>query len=237
MGSAGVMRRIRQWKHLALLIALVVVGVLEPLAAHWSERTQLLGGIIATLINIAVLLVVFERRWVRGLAVFLVALIFAATILQEVLSDRSQTGVIAFHCVTTVYLAFAVAIILKRIFQQKSIGIDDVIGALCGYILAGGAWGNIYGLVYLIWPASFRITDAVASQFGNWHLQRFFFDYFSILTLTTNGYSDIAPAGWPVYSLVLFESVFGQFYIAVVVAQLVSQRLAQAIKPDSSDAQ
>ena len=116
------MRRIRQWKHLALLIALVVVGVLEPLAAHWSERTQLLGGIIATLINIAVLLVVFERRWVRGLAVFLVALIFAATILQEVLSDRSQTGVIAFHSLATVYLAFAVAIILKRIFQQKSIG-------------------------------------------------------------------------------------------------------------------
>ena len=62
------MRRIRQWKHLALLIALVVVEVLEPLTAHWSERTQILGGIIATLINIAVLLVVFERRWVRSLA-------------------------------------------------------------------------------------------------------------------------------------------------------------------------
>jgi len=36
---------------------------------------------------------------------------------------------------------------------------------------------------------------------------------------------------------VLFESVFGQFYIAVVVAQIVSLRLAQAIKPDPSDAQ
>jgi len=48
-------------------------------------------------------------------------------------------------------------------------------------------------------------------------------NYFSIMTLTTGGFSDIAPASAPVYSLTWVESVFGQFYIAVV---------AQAIKPD-----
>jgi hypothetical protein len=66
----------------------------------------------------------------------------------------------------------------------------------------------------------------------NWHFQRFFFDYFSVMTLTTMGFSDMAPAGAPVYSLTWVESVFGQFYIAVVVAQIVGLRLAQAIKPD-----
>ena len=62
-------------------------------------------------------------------------------------------------------------------------------------------------------------------------MQRFFFGYFSVMTLTTMGFSDIAPAGPPVYSLTWVESVFGQFYIAVVVAQLVGLRLAEAIKP------
>jgi len=42
----------------------------------------------------------------------------------------------------------------------------------------------------------------------------------------------MAPAGAPVYSLTWVESVFGQFYIAIVVAQLVGLRLAQAIKQD-----
>ena len=50
--------------------------------------------------------------------------------------------------------------------------------------------------------------------------------------MTTLGFGDIAPAGMVVYSLIWIESVFGQFYIAVVVAQLVGLRLAQAIKPD-----
>jgi hypothetical protein len=126
-----------------------------------------------------------------------------------------------------------VAVILRRIFQGKTIRTDDVIGAICGYLLAAAAWGNIYALVYLIHPASFRIADAIAAQLGNWHLQRFIFDYFSIMTLTTLGFGDIAPAGSPVYSLIWLESVFGQFYIAVVVAQLVGLRLAQAIKPEN----
>ena len=79
-------------------------------------------------------------------------------------------------------------------------------------------------------------SDVIAWRLGDWHLQRFLFNYFSVMTLTTMGYGDIAPAGSPVYSLVWLESVFGQFYIAVVVAQLVGLKLAQAIKQDRPEA-
>lgn len=226
---------IREWKHLALLAALVAGAVLMPLSVSWSEKTQIVGGIIAALINIAVLLVIFERRWERGVAIFLVICAFAAQIWHEFSSDRSQIGAIVYHFLAAVLFAFAVGLILKRIFQRRTIRTDDVIGALCGYLLAGAAWANVYGMVYLTHPASFHIADAVASQLGNWHWQRFLFDYFSIMTLTTLGYSDIAPAGSPVYSLVWLESVFGQFYIAVVVAQLVGLRLAEAIKGRSGE--
>lgn len=125
--------------------------------------------------------------------------------------------------------------ILKRIFQRKTIRTDDVIGALCGYLLAGVAWGNAYALAYTLWPQSFRIADAIAARLGDWHFQRFIFNYFSIMTLTTLGFSNCAPAGSPVYSLVWLESVFGQFYIAVVVAQLVGLRLAEAIARSRSN--
>jgi voltage-gated potassium channel len=229
-GARRVNGSIREWKHLALLAVLVAAAVLMPLSVSWSEKTQIVGGIIAALINIAVLLVIFERRWERGVAIFLVACAFAAQIWHEFSSDRSQMGAIVYHFLAAVLFAFAVGLILKRIFQRHTIRTDDVIGALCGYILAGGAWANVYAMVYLTHPAAFHITDAVATRLGNWHWQRFLFDYFSVLTLTTLGYSDIAPAGFPVYSLIWLESVFGQFYIAVVVAQLVGLRLAQALK-------
>ena len=230
------LRGFGEWKHLALLAALVVGALVEPLSFNWTESTQIIGGVVVLIINIPVLLVVFEERWERGLALFLLAPLLAANIVHEVLSKRVQIGAIVFHGLATVFLAFAVAVILKRIFQRQAIRTDDVIGALYGYLLAAIAWGNAYALVYVLWPESFHITDAVAWRLDDWHLRRFLFNYFSIMTLTTMGYGDITPAGAPVYSLVWLESVFGQFYIAVVVAQLVGLKLAQAIQRGRPDA-
>jgi hypothetical protein len=61
-------------------------------------------------------------------------------------------------------------------------------------------------------------------------LQRFFFSYFSVTTLTSLGYGDITPIGTLALSLSWLEVVFGQFYIAVVVAQLVGLKLAESIR-------
>ena len=226
-------RSIREWKHLALLAALVVAAIVEPLSIDWTESAQIVGGGVILVINVGVFLVIFEERWERGLALLLLTSVLAANIVREVSSDRSQIAAIAFHCVAAMFLAFAVAVILKRIFQRQAIRTDDVIGALCGYLLAAAAWGNVFALAYSLWPESFRIADAVAARLGDWHYQRFLFNYFSIMTITTLGYVEINPAGSPAYSLVWLESVFGQFYIAVVVAQLVGLRLAEAIKGKS----
>ena len=229
-------RGLGEWKHMALLAALVLAAILEPLSFHWTESAQIIGSTVVLVLNVPVLFVVFEERWERGLAFFLLTPLFAANIVHEVLSNRWQIGAIVFHGLGTVFLAFAVAVILRRIFQRQAIRTDDVIGALCGYLLTAVAWGNAYALVYLLWPESFRVADVIAWQLGDWHLQRFLFGYFSVMTLTTMGYGDITPAGSPVYTLVWLESVFGQFYIAVVVAQLVGLKLAQAIKRDYPDA-
>ena len=72
----------------------------------------------------------------------------------------------------------------------------------------------------------------LTGRLDNWYLQRFYFGYFSVTTLTSLGYSDITPIGTLALSLSWLEVVFGQFYIAVVVAQLVGLRLAQSLKRD-----
>jgi hypothetical protein len=73
------------------------------------------------------------------------------------------------------FLAFAVAVILIRIFQRQTIRTDDVIGALCGYLLAAAAWGNLYAIACFFWPNSFRIADPIASQFWRLALAAFLF--------------------------------------------------------------
>jgi len=229
------MKGLRERKHLALLAALVVAAVLEPLVADWSERSRVVASVIVVVVNLGVLLVVFDQRWERWLAFLLVAPVLASGIVHQTLSNYAQIAAIVYHGFAVVFLGFAVAVILKRIFHQETIRTDAVIGALCGYLLAAVAWANAYALIYLLRPDSFRVTDVIAPQLSDWNLQRFFFNYFSVTTLTSLGYSDITPIDTLALSLSWFEVVFGQFYIAVVVAQLVGLRLAESIKRNRPD--
>ena len=225
----------RAWKHVALLAALVGIALLEPLAVNISQGVSIGLAAITLLVFVVVLLAVFETQRERRTSMFLIGSTFLAGVLHQLVPHPSQVWAIVYHALATVFLGFAVIVILQRIFRRREIRTDDVVGAVCGYLLAGAAWGNLYGLVYLIHPAAFQVSDKIAAQLGNWYMQRFLFDYFSVMTLTSYGFGEIAPAGFPAYSLIWFESVFGQFYIAVVVAQLVGLSLAQAIKPDHPD--
>jgi hypothetical protein len=42
---------------------------------------------------------------------------------------------VMFHCSVVVFLGFAVVVILGGIFRKRVIYGDDVIGALCGYLV------------------------------------------------------------------------------------------------------
>ena len=46
--------------------------------------------------------------------------------------------------------------------------------------------------------------------------------YFSFITLSTVGYGDIIPASGLARMLAMVEAVFGMFYVALLVARLVS---------------
>ena len=52
--------------------------------------------------------------------------------------------------------------------------------------------------------------------------------YFSYVTQTTLGYGDISPVSGIARAIVISQSLFGQIYIAVIVARLVGLQVATA---------
>ena len=183
-----------------------------------------------------VFFVVFEQRWQRRVAFALVLPAIAGNAAHYLLPASGHLwSALAFHCSVVVFLGFAVVVILGNIFRKRVICGDDVIGALCGYMLGALVWAHLYTLTYLLYPAAFIVSSEIAWRLAHWHQRHALFDYLSFTTLTSLGYSDISPGGPPVYTLTWMEVIFGQFYMAVVVSQLVGLKLAQAMKGDGPE--
>src|SRR5215813_7329131 len=202
-------------KHLVLLLTLASTIVVQPLA-HGFLAGVIIYEVLRNLLVVTVLFIVFQRRHVRLVSLLIGVPVIASNWAHYTLPEKFEPALAVIHHVFLVtLLGFAVTVILRHIFERKVVGGDDVIGAICGYLLAGIAWGSLYLLVDLLVSGSFSVHQAIAGQLGGWYSRQSLFDYYSLMTLTTLGYGDITPIRPPATSLIWMEAVFGQFYIAV----------------------
>ena len=216
----------RRHKHL-LLVSTLACGLVIQSTAHGTGG-RALSNVFLSLIFLAVLLVVFEHRRSRVVALSLaIASIVSNWASYALSAGEMQVPVTVVHyLVDIVFLGYTVAVILGDIFNKSAVGADDVLGAMSGYLIAGAAWSSVYALADVFVPGSFTLTPALVAHPFDREGRTAMFNYFSIVTLTTMGYGDITPARAPATVLAMLEAVFGQFYIAVVVAQLVGARMA-----------
>jgi hypothetical protein len=220
-------------KHLVLLISLIVILLGQPLVANRSAHANDLVDTVFGLLYLGVLFAVFGQRRRRTVAAALFLPTIVAHLALYVVPDGQRTlAAAAFHCSAIAFLSYAVTGVLHDLLERTVINGDDVLGAVCGYILTALAWAHLYGLAYMFQPQAFSVSPDIAAQLADVHLRMNVMNYFSLTTLMTIGYGDITPVGSPVYSLVWLEVLFGQFYMAVVVAQLVGLKLAQALARD-----
>jgi hypothetical protein len=87
----------------------------------------------------------------------------------------------------------------------------------------------VYSLLEAVAPGSFRLRQDLATPVHDPERRQFLLTYFSPVTLTTVGYGDITPGSDPARGLAAVEAVLGQFYIAVLIAELIGKRVAQAL--------
>ncbi|MBW1735417.1 MAG: two pore domain potassium channel family protein [Deltaproteobacteria bacterium] len=124
------------------------------------------------------------------------------------------------HICAGLFFAAAVIIILRHLISQNVVTVDLIWGAVCGYLLIGFMWGDIYSLLETVQPGSFNLGEQDLPDFDS-------FIYFSFVTLTTLGFGDIVPLTKLAQSLAIIEAVMGQMYLAVNIAALVAIRISQ----------
>jgi hypothetical protein len=224
------MEPLRKRKYLALFLTLVVMLGLQPLA-HGYLAGLILFDILGSIVLVIVFLIIFEGRLQRGIALLgmttAVACNWAAHVLR---GDPRDQVLLAYHALATLFLGTGVVLILRGIFEKKTIQSDDVIGGLCGYLLAGAVWSNLYQLIEGLVPGSFAVAPAIAWQMAQPNPRRFLFNFFSFVTISSLGTNQLSPVSPLASWLVCLESIFGQFYVAVVVAQMVGLKLAQGTR-------
>ena len=199
-----------------LLIALLVVLILVPLA----DDLDLIGAPLIRGLVFSGLLIIGVwslkgggRYFTVGMAFVIAGVVLnvlAVNIPSQFLQQASIVALIGFMLV-------AISFTMQQIAFSNEINTNRIIGAICVYLLLGVIWAMTYTLVDTISPGSFAgfsPTDDLGWD-SEWL-------YFSFVTMTTLGYGDILPVSAAARGLAYMQAIVGQFYIAILVAGLVS---------------
>src|SRR5215470_9015039 len=222
------MNLLRRHKHAILLAALIFAALVESFS-HWRVLGPVLSDVVIGTMLLLVFLIVFERRVNRLVAFIAWATVVAVDWAHHLLPGSPETPLqLIYHSAVLLLVGFATLVILRNIFEQRVVRVDDVLGAVCGYLLAAVAWSHLFMLIEMFSPGSFSVGPGVAVGGDTWYGRIAVLNYVSLGSLTGLGSGAVVPVRPPATILTTFEAVFGQFYIAVVVAQLVGARLSQA---------
>lgn len=194
---------------LASLVFFLIVGALPGM----QGRTIL--GVMFLLVMLAGVNAASDGRRHRLIAVVLaVPWLFVGVALP--LIGTAAPKFLADLCFAP-FIVFVTSLVLRNVISGTThVNLNTVCGALAVYLLMALIWAlafeNIHGWV----PGSFAMPETI----GVPDTQRFI--YFSLTTITTLGYGDFHPVSPLAQTLAVLEAMTGVFYIAVLVARLVS---------------
>lgn len=204
-----------------LLAALLIFLVLVPLAEDFVVGSP--PVIRALLFSTILVIGVWSLR--GGGRLFPVGMLFVvAGVVFSLVSARSNF--IAFQYLSLVALIGFLVVAIAHTFRQIAFGTDmnfnRVMGAICVYLLLGVIWALSYSVLELAVPGSFAGFETHVDR--GWDSEWL---YFSFVTMTTLGYGDLLPISATARAMAYMQAVFGQFYIAILVAGLVGAYIAR----------
>lgn len=213
----------RGWVRLALtkfwrqyrseLLMWVLIG--EVLASPVADQNPRAGAFLAILIFLAVLAAasfMANRRIVRQVVIPIACVWLVARVLEEFGNPRYAYA----HLAPIAGLALSISALWAIVERNSAPTMprSAIAEAFISYLIIATAFSQLYWILSRLVDNPFN-QPIQASQSGT-------LMYFSMVTLTSVGYGYIAPVNPYVRMVAALESMCGIFYVAVVVARLVS---------------
>ncbi len=212
---------------------LVFLLLFAPVLKRWEVIPILLLGLSGKAI--------VSKRIKRYFAHFILCLLLpiGATLLAYLVglfgtSDSSTSLSVVLHIGIVAFLVVYAFDSVTELMGSHQTSLSEVVSALNAYIIVGLIYGEIYALAAHFQPGSFAIGDSIWKQTSQ-HMpmeNSWPYIYFSFIAQTSLGFGDITPISHLTQVLVISQGIFGQFYIAIVLAYLLHNYITNSEHKD-----
>lgn len=239
--------RLAPRRHSALLAAIIAAFAVRPLiggggAGYIAFSAALMVLLLLALYNINIDELQSEREYLpshimrrRLIGWTLIAAAFAERLVVVRYAHNHLVDLIGSVAWLSLF-SFVTFSMLRSVLKQKAVTSETISASISVYLLLGFTWGLLYVIISLVQPNAFNVAGLAAPIPG--HLadpQPMFpiLGYFSLITLSTVGYGDITPMTLQARFAAAAEGIAGQFYLAILVARLVSMQMNASSAPST----
>ncbi len=221
-------RRPLSVRHFLFLVLLLLAA--QPFISRVGGGS-LIDSILVTLVLLSGVFAVGSRRKTLIVAAILVAPPLVLRWVDHLNHRPVAHG--ATLATAIIFIAYIMFHLLRFILRAPRVNNEVVCAGISVYLLIAVIWAYAYALIARLVPGSFVFpisADPLREMAG------FEAIYFSFETLTTVDFGDVIPVSEVARTLVMAEAVVGVFYMAILIARLVSLYATDAAQAAASPA-
>ncbi|HRI18658.1 MAG TPA: hypothetical protein PL196_09060, partial [Burkholderiaceae bacterium] len=159
----------RRHKYKVLLALLLASIVIQTYGLHLGAL-GLASDLFRTLLSVTIFFIVFRGARERVPAGLILMAVLVVGWLRQFTGGAGDGALaLVFNALSSLFMWVAVAVILRDLFREPEAGTGNVLGAICGFLVAADAWSGINISAYLLVPDAFTIDPAIQAQLGHWH--------------------------------------------------------------------
>ena len=209
-----------------VLLIMLLLMFLQPLADMYASG-RLFFSIMMSVIVLFGMTCIHSNTKHRNFTLFLAIVTIAARWLEHTYLEH-RFAVISCNIILAVFITITSLFSLDHILKTKTVTRETLAAAISGYIMMGMVFAIIFFIIDIIHPNSFLLPPGCVPALEAHDARTYF--YISFVTLTTVGFGDSVPISPLARSFTLLEAIFGQLFIAVLIASLVGKKIASFTK-------
>lgn len=200
-----------------LLVFLFLIFILRP-----YDRSILYLALWKGCLTVVFFSSIFNCKHHRKVKILSIILGIPSLLLPWINFVETGEALLVINAVfSMLFISCVAASILYDVILRARVTMETLRGVICAYFMIAFAFAYMYYLVEFLVPGTIHFAGRAISIHNFPHFLSEMF-YFSFVTLLTIGYGDITAALNAGQTIAVMEGIIGQFYIAILVARLVS---------------